>query len=344
MRKISLFSGAILVAVLALVMAAAALAVVPYRLLWDQNQAGWTAADGTVYLRSTGSSTWTTKGHIIPCTTNAYDIGSGSFKYRNARLAGSLYSVDAAFTGNVSVSGTLTAGLVSTTGQPEADDTTDLGASDAQWRNLYVANSIYGAGNEYTFPAAGGEFVTTTGTQTLTNKTLTAPTLTTPALGAATATSVNKVALTAPATAATITIADGKTFTVQNALALYGTDDTSFTFPTATGTVATLDATQTFSGKSFSDSVTFTTAGGGIKIKEGANARMGTATLTNGLVTVANTSVTANTRIFVTPRGATFAHQLYCPDPDPGVEFYIYGNDASDSTTTVDWMLVEPSP
>lgn len=41
----------------------------------------------------------------------------------------------------------------------------------------------------------------------------TSPTFVTPAIGAATATSINKVALTAPATSATLTIADGATLT-----------------------------------------------------------------------------------------------------------------------------------
>ncbi len=48
--------------------------------------------------------------------------------------------------------------------------------------------------------------------------------LTTPTLGVATATSVNKVALTAPATSATLTIADGKTLTSSNTLTLTATD------------------------------------------------------------------------------------------------------------------------
>lgn len=52
----------------------------------------------------------------------------------------------------------------------------------------------------------------------------TSPTLVTPTLGAATASSVNKVALTAPATSATLTIADGKTATVSNTLTFAGTD------------------------------------------------------------------------------------------------------------------------
>lgn len=52
----------------------------------------------------------------------------------------------------------------------------------------------------------------------------TSPTLVTPTLGVAVATSINKVAITAPATSATLTIADGKTFTASNTLTLTGTD------------------------------------------------------------------------------------------------------------------------
>lgn len=52
----------------------------------------------------------------------------------------------------------------------------------------------------------------------------TSPTLVTPVLGVASATSINKVALTAPATGSTITIADGKTLTASNTLTFTGTD------------------------------------------------------------------------------------------------------------------------
>lgn len=83
----------------------------------------------------------------------------------------------------------------------------------------------------------------------------TSPTLVAPALGAATATSINKVAITAPATSATLTIADaktltanasltlagtdGKTLTVSNSLTLAGTDGTVMTFPSTSGNVTT---------------------------------------------------------------------------------------------------------
>lgn len=74
----------------------------------------------------------------------------------------------------------------------------------------------------------------------------TSPTLVTPVLGVATATSINKVTITAPATSATLTIADGKTLTVSNSLTLAGTDATTMTFPASSATVAGLGIAQTF--------------------------------------------------------------------------------------------------
>lgn len=70
----------------------------------------------------------------------------------------------------------------------------------------------------------------------------TSPTLVTPVLGVATATSINKVTLTAPATSATLTLIDG----------------TTLTGPSATGTIATLAGTETFTNKTLT-SPTLTT-------------------------------------------------------------------------------------
>lgn len=58
-----------------------------------------------------------------------------------------------------------------------------------------------------------------------------------PTLSTASATSINKVALTAPASGSTLTIADGKTLTSSNTLTLTGTDASSVAFG-AGGTVA----------------------------------------------------------------------------------------------------------
>jgi len=51
----------------------------------------------------------------------------------------------------------------------------------------------------------------------------------------------NKVAITAPATGSTLTIADGKTLTANNSLTLAGTDGTTMTFPAASSSVGYLN-------------------------------------------------------------------------------------------------------
>ena len=77
-------------------------------------------------------------------------------------------------------------------------------------------------------------FVTENETQTLTNKTLTSPTLTSPALGAATATSINGLAITTTANA-TVTVANLKTITLNNTLTFNGTDGSTINFGTGGG-------------------------------------------------------------------------------------------------------------
>lgn len=75
----------------------------------------------------------------------------------------------------------------------------------------------------------------------------TSPTLTTPNIGAATATTVNKVTITAPAASATLTIANGKTLTANATLTLTGTDGSTLNVGTG-GTLGTMayEATTTY--------------------------------------------------------------------------------------------------
>jgi len=87
-------------------------------------------------------------------------------------------------------------------------------------------------------------------TDTLTNKTLTSPVMTTPTLGVASATSVNKVTITAPATGSTLTIADGATLTASATATVSGTNTGDQTISitgdvTASGSTGTLTATVT---------------------------------------------------------------------------------------------------
>ena len=80
------------------------------------------------------------------------------------------------------------------------------------------------------------------------------PTFTTPSLGVATATSINKVTITAPATSATLTIADGSTLANSGAysLTLTSTAATNVTLPT-TGTLATLAGSEAFTNKTLTN-------------------------------------------------------------------------------------------
>lgn len=90
----------------------------------------------------------------------------------------------------------------------------------------------------------------------------TSPTLVTPVLGVAAATSINKVALTAPASSATLTISDGKTLASTASLTLSGTDATVMTFPSTSATIARTDAANTFTGHQTIEGVTSTGATG----------------------------------------------------------------------------------
>jgi hypothetical protein len=90
------------------------------------------------------------------------------------------------------------------------------------------------------------------------------------------------------------------------------------------------------------------TAGKGLQIKEGANARMGQATLALGTKAVANTSVTANTRVILTRtnKNASTAIGGLEAVTAAGVGFTITALSAIavaevGDLSTVDWVLVE---
>lgn len=81
--------------------------------------------------------------------------------------------------------------------------------------------------------------------------------MTTPTLGAATATTINKVTFTAPATGSTLTIADGKTALFNNTMAFSaGADGQTWTFPAAGATVLTTNSTATLTNKTFDTAAT----------------------------------------------------------------------------------------
>lgn len=89
---------------------------------------------------------------------------------------------------------------------------------------------------------------------------LVSPSFTTPSLGVASTTSINKVVITAPATSATITIANGKTFTSSNTLTFTGTDGSTLNVG-AGGTLGTAAYTASTAYAPAAGSASITTVG-----------------------------------------------------------------------------------
>lgn len=110
---------------------------------------------------------------------------------------------------------------------------TGASLASATIRNEFIAigdgfdklPTLAGNGGEIIAVNAGAtalEAIATTGTGS--GVRATSPTLVTPILGVATATSINKVAITAPASSATLTIANGKTLTASNTVTITADD------------------------------------------------------------------------------------------------------------------------
>ena len=84
------------------------------------------------------------------------------------------------------------------------------------------------------------------------------------------------------------------------------------------------------------------TVGRGLMIAEGANARMGTGVLSAGAAIVSNTTVTANTRIFLTTQVASGTPgALRVGTVTPGSGFGVNSTNGADNSTFA-YLLVEP--
>ncbi len=159
---------------------------------------------------------------------------------------------------------------------PASGDATKYLKGDGTWATISGSGDVVGPASAT--DAVPALFDGTTG-KLLKNSTptgtgnpvlATSPTLTTPTLGAATATSINKVAFTAPATGSTLTIADGQTLTVNGSATITngthsGTNTGDQTSVTGNaGTATTLQTARNINGVSFNGSadITVTAAAG----------------------------------------------------------------------------------
>lgn len=141
----------------------------------------------------------------------------------------------------------------------------------------------------------------------------TSPTLVTPVLGVATATSINKITITAPASGATLTIADGKTATFNASTTFAGTDGKTLTISNS-GTLAGGDAfvLAIAAGKTLTQSNTLTYTGtDGSTVAFGAGGTVlysaSTIPLTVGSTTIASGT---NTRILYDNSGVLGEYTL----------------------------------
>lgn len=93
-------------------------------------------------------------------------------------------------------------------------------------------------------------------------------------------------------------------------------------------------------------SFSLATVGGGLLIKEGANATSGVATLAAGTVTVNTTKVTATSRVQLTVQSlgtVTAPKAIGVTARTAGTSFTITSADATD-TSVVAWTIIEPAP
>ena len=175
------------------------------------------------------TDSWTSSEHMNLLTGKSYKIngtdvltsttlGSGivNSSLTSVGTLGSL-TVTGAIVANGGVQGNINSSGVSTV--------SSLSATNINATGVTTATTLSGTTLTYTngtITNLGGTNVNYSGISTL---------------GTANATTINKVTITAPATSATLTIADGKTLTASNTLTFTGTDASSVAFG-AGGTVA----------------------------------------------------------------------------------------------------------
>jgi hypothetical protein len=139
--------------------------------------------------------------------------------------------------------------------------------ADSTVAALTAASTLDGTELYYTVQGAADRKATGAQIKTLVSS---SPTLVTPTLGVATATSINKMAITAPATSSTLAVADGKTLTASNTLTLTATDGSTLAIGTGgtlgsnayTSTAYAPAASPTITGHATIEGVTATGATG----------------------------------------------------------------------------------
>jgi hypothetical protein len=135
-----------------------------------------------------------------------------------------------------------------------------------------------------------------------TSPTISSPTLTTPTLGVASATTVNKVTITTPATGSTLTIANGKTLTANNSITLAGVDTKTLTVNNSITLAGTDSTTMTFPPASASV--------GYLNVPINSQSSDYTAVLADSGKAIFHPTTDANARTFTIPANASVAYDI----------------------------------
>jgi len=111
-------------------------------------------------------------------------------------------------------------------------------------------------------------------------------------------------------------------------------------------TILAPKASPVFTGdiNSSTGNILISTIGKGLQVKTGVNSKLGTATLVAGTVTVSNTSITANSKIFLTSNvDGGVPGWLRVSAKVNGTSFTITSSNTLD-TSTVAWIIIESIP
>jgi hypothetical protein len=184
-------------------------------------------------ISTSGSGTITSAGALT--ASNGFTVVSGTISMSGGTIAGTTPLI---FDGTTADANKTTFAITDPTGSrtisfPNLTGTVALSTNNLSLFATTTSSQLAGVISDET---GTGALVFASG-----------PSLVAPVLGAATATSINGLAITA--STGTLTIANGKTLTVNSSLAFTGTDGTTFTFPGSSDTVVTLNATQTLTNK-----------------------------------------------------------------------------------------------
>lgn len=127
---------------------------------------------------------------------------------------------------------------------------------------------------------------------------------------------------------------------------LSAADHTTYSGYSATIALKAPLASPVFTGdvNSSTGNILISTIGKGLQVKTGINSKLGTAVLVLGTVTVANASITANSRIFLTSQvDGGVVGSLRVSAKNVGISFTITSSSALD-TSTVAWNIIESMP